>query len=127
MLDKRHIQAFPKEDDPSIFFDDILVYSKTMEEHIEHLRIALSILKQYQLFVKWSKCEFGKTELEYPCHIISAKGVLADLKKVQGMIDWPTPTTIKALRGFLGLTGYYYKFIKGYGVISKPLTKLLKN
>lgn len=78
------------------------------------------------MFAKESKSEFGKSKLEYLGHIISANGVIADKSKIKGMLDWPKPTSIKALRGFLGLTGYYMKFIKGYGIISKPLTSLLK-
>ncbi|KAI9165468.1 hypothetical protein LWI28_014748 [Acer negundo] len=100
--------------------------SKSMEKHKEHLKIALSILKQNQLYVKRSKCEFRKTKLEYLGHIISATGVSANQRKIQGMQNWPTRRTIKALRGFLGLTGYYRKFMKSYVIISKPLTELLK-
>ncbi|KAL5861508.1 hypothetical protein ACOSQ4_002804 [Xanthoceras sorbifolium] len=109
-----------------VFFDDILVYSHNILEHQEHLRITFSILRENQLFVKKSKCNFGCHELEYLGHIISEKGVAADNKKIQGMVDWPTPKSIKALRGFLGLTGYYRKFVRGYGIISKPLTNLLR-
>ncbi|KAL5850318.1 hypothetical protein ACOSQ4_008331 [Xanthoceras sorbifolium] len=109
-----------------VFFDDILVYSHNILEHQEHLRITFSILRENQLFVKKSKCSFGCHELEYLGHIISEKGVAADNKKIQGMVDWPTPKSIKALRGFLGLTGYYRKFVRGYGIISKPLTNLLR-
>ncbi|KAL5759632.1 hypothetical protein ACOSQ2_018470 [Xanthoceras sorbifolium] len=109
-----------------VFFDDILVYSHNILEHQEHLRITFSILRENQLFVKKSKCSFGCHELEYLSHIISEKGVAADNKKIQGMVDWPTPKSIKALRGFLGLTGYYRKFVRGYGIISKPLTNLLR-
>ncbi|KAK0605530.1 hypothetical protein LWI29_027829 [Acer saccharum] len=108
-----------------VFFDDILIYSKSLKKHEEYLRLALSIIRQHQLFIKKSKCEFGQMELEYLGHIISGKGVSADPKKVQGMLDWPKQTNLKALRGFIGLVRYYRKFVKGYGLISKPLTELL--
>jgi hypothetical protein len=79
-----------------------------------HLTKAITMLKQHQLFAKLSKCKFGCSEVEYLGHIISAKMVCADPGKIQAMIDWPLPKTTKALWGFLGLTGYYWKFIKGY-------------
>lgn len=78
------------------------------------------------MFVKKSKCAFGQSSLEYLGHIISEQGVLADPVKLEGMKRWPRPSSIKALRGFLGLTGYYRRFVKDYGKISQPLTRLLK-
>lgn len=86
----------------------------------------LEILRKNQLFVKKSKCSFGQQQLEYLGHVITGDGVKADPKKIQAMVEWPTPKTIKQLRGFLGLTGYYRRFVKGYGDISRPLTQLLK-
>jgi len=109
-----------------VFFDDILVFSSSPESHKEHLRITLDILRSNQLFAKRSKCRFGCTEVEYLGHIIFADGVSADPGKIKAMGDWPFPTTIKALRGFLGLTGYYRKFIHAYGSIAAPLTSMLK-
>lgn len=109
-----------------VFFDDILVYSHTREEHMDHVHQVFTILQQQQLFVKHKKCQFGKMELEYLGHIISGAGVKVDQSKIQAMIDWPSPTTITALRGFLGLTGYYRKFVQNYGIIARPLTNLLK-
>ncbi|PWA98195.1 hypothetical protein CTI12_AA000110 [Artemisia annua] len=109
-----------------VFFDDILVFSRSLEEHVKHLEEVLQVMTKHQLFAKMSKCSFAQRELEYLGHIISEKGVAADPKKIEVMKLWPTPVNIKQLRGFLGLTGYYRRFVKGYGVIAKPLTQLLK-
>ncbi|XP_026435129.1 uncharacterized protein LOC113332842 [Papaver somniferum] len=83
-----------------------------MESHKLHLQKVLSVLRQHQLHAKLSKCYFAQTELEYLDHIITAQGVVADPAKISCMTSWPTPNTIKALRGFLGLTGYYRKFVR---------------
>jgi len=109
-----------------VFFDDILVYSNIWEQHLEHVQQTLSILRQHQFFVKQSKCAFGKQELEYLGHIVTNHGVKVDARKVEAMVAWPRPTNISALRGFLGLTGYYRKFVSQYGVLARPLTNLLK-
>uniref|UniRef100_A0A2N9EXV4 RNA-directed DNA polymerase n=1 Tax=Fagus sylvatica TaxID=28930 RepID=A0A2N9EXV4_FAGSY len=109
-----------------VFFDDILVYSCTMQEHIQHLQITLDILRSHQLHVKREKCQFGQTEVKYLGHVISQEGVLLDSEKVSAMVQWPKPHNLKAMRGFLGSTGYYRKFIRNYGKIATPLTKMLK-
>jgi hypothetical protein len=109
-----------------VFFDDILVYNPSLQDHFEHLKLTLEVLRSNQLFAKKSKCKFGCTEIDCLGHLISAKGVKDDGKKLTVMIDWPVPQNLKALKGFLGLTGYYRKFIKGYGSIAAPLTDLLK-
>eukprot|EP01018_Ginkgo_biloba_P010851 Gb_36546 [translate_table: standard] len=109
-----------------VFLDDILVYSRNWEDHTNHLDKVLQILEDNHLFAKRSKCEFGKGELEYLGHIISGEGVKVDPKKIQSILDWPVPKSIKSLRGFLGLTGYYQKFVKNYALIAAPLTELLK-
>ena len=109
-----------------MFFDDILIYSEDWDTHLTHIQMVLEVLKQNQLFVKMSKCDFGATQVEYLGHVISRGTVSMDAKKVACMSEWPVLTSVKELRGFLGLTGYYRKFIKGYGVIAKPLTDLLK-
>ncbi|XP_026399123.1 uncharacterized protein LOC113294972 [Papaver somniferum] len=106
-----------------VFFDDILVYNPTIQEHVHHLSIVISLLRKHKLYVKYSKCCFAQSSLEYLRHIITADGVAADLEKIACMKSWPIPTNIKQLRGFLGLTCYYRKFI---GSIAKPLTDLLK-
>ncbi|KAJ3688355.1 hypothetical protein LUZ61_017519 [Rhynchospora tenuis] len=109
-----------------VFFDDILIYSTSLHDHVHHVELTLQILTDNNLFAKQSKCEFGLSQIEYLGHIISSQGVATDPKKIQSMVDWPVPKTIKELRGFLGLTGYYRKFVQRYGLISKPLTDLTK-
>ena len=96
-----------------VFFDNILVFSPTLELHLRHLRSMLELL-QHQLYAKKSKCAFGCPEVEYLGHIISGQGVSIDPRKIAAMEAWLIPTSLKALKGFLGLTGYYRKFIKNY-------------
>jgi hypothetical protein len=110
-----------------VFFDDILVYSTDLSTHILHLRLVLEVLHSNQLYAKRSKCCFGVTEIEYLGHLISSQGVRANRSKLASMTNWPIPRNIKSLREFLGLTGYYRKFIRGYGILAVPLTALLKN
>lgn len=109
-----------------VFFDDILVYSGSLQQHREHLAVVMGILQENQLYANWKKCDFGKEEVAYLGHIISAKGVAMDQSKVQAMLAWPTPKTLRDLRGFLGLTGYYRRFVQGYAAIAQPLTQQLK-
>jgi hypothetical protein len=109
-----------------VFFDDILVYSKTWEDHMKHLGQVLSLLEENQFYAKMSKCTFGKEEVEYLGHIISKKGVKVDPKKIMEITEWPKPKNISKLRGFLGLAGYYQRFVKNYAHLTSPLTNLLK-
>lgn len=99
-----------------VFFDDILVYNKGEDDHKEHLRAILALLKENQLFANKKKCTFSQTLIIFA----------ADLRKIDAMLDWPIPKDVKALRRFLGLTGYYRRFVKDYGKIARPLTQLLK-
>ncbi|KAK8921716.1 hypothetical protein KSP39_PZI020354 [Platanthera zijinensis] len=96
------------------------------EDHLEHVRTVLTILRDHKLYAKRSKCSFGQPEVEYLGHLVSAHGVQADPKKIPSMVDWPPPMTVRALRGFLGLTGYYRRFVKDYDKIARPLTQLLQ-
>ncbi|GKB80299.1 ty3-gypsy retrotransposon protein, partial [Tanacetum coccineum] len=109
-----------------VFFDDILVYNPSVTAHIAHLKMVLQVMRENTLFVKKSKYMFGTGTVEYLGHVISGMGVATDPSKIQVIQDWPVPTNIKQIRGFLGLTRYYRRFIKGYAVISQPLTSLLK-
>jgi hypothetical protein len=109
-----------------VFFDDILIYSKSWEDHVQHVDKVLQILKEQQLYAKPSKCFFGVKEVEYLGHIVSHEGVKVDPNKIKAMMDWTIPKTLKNLRGFLGLTGYYRKFVRNYGRIATPLTALTK-
>jgi hypothetical protein len=109
-----------------VFVDDILVCSVTMEQHLQQLRQVFDILQHHKMFLKKSKCSFAQSQQEYLGHIISAEGVATDPQKIQVVQQWSTPTDTKQLRAFLGLAGYYRKFIRNYGIISRPLTDLLK-
>ncbi len=109
-----------------VFFDDILIYSNTWADHLRHLRVVLTILRQHRLFVKKTKCSFGVNSVGYLGHTISASGVALDPAKVQAIHEWPQPRSARAVRGFLGLAGYYRKFVHNFGSIAAPLTALLK-
>lgn len=108
------------------YIDDILVYSKTKEEHMLHLRKVLCKLRKHKLYAKLSKCEFAKPEIDFLGHTISAKGVSMNQDKVKAILDWPAPPTVADLHSFLGLTGYYRRFIDKYAKITACLSDLLK-
>jgi hypothetical protein len=102
------------------------VYSSTYEQHLEHSEQVFQILDREQWRVKLSKCTFAKREILYLGYVISSNGVATCPKKIQAVADWPPPRNVKELRSFLGLSGYYRKFVKHYAIIAKPLTELLK-
>jgi hypothetical protein len=109
-----------------VFIDDILIFSKMIEEHEERLRLVLEKLRSNQLYAKFSKCEFWLIEVTFLGHIISAGGVSVDPGKVKDVLNWMPPTTASEIRSFLGLAGYYRRFIKNFSKIAKPMTKLLE-
>ncbi|GAU45976.1 hypothetical protein TSUD_401160 [Trifolium subterraneum] len=109
-----------------VFFDDILIYSSSFEDHLHHLKLVFECLLTHQFFLKMTKCQFAQQSISYLGHIISSCGVGPDPEKIASMTQWPSPANLKQLRGFLGLTGFYRKFIKNYATIAFPLTELLK-
>jgi hypothetical protein len=109
-----------------VYLDDILIYSKTVEEHLEHLQLVLELLRKHKLFAKFSKCEFLKSELKFLGHIVSADGLKVDASKVAVVRDWPVPKTVKELRSFLGLANYFRRFVQGYSSLVAPLNRLLQ-
>ncbi|KAL4388984.1 hypothetical protein GQ457_09G026490 [Hibiscus cannabinus] len=109
-----------------IFLDDILVYSDDWQEHLNHVRLVLQTLRENGFVAKRSKCDFGRESIEYLGHIVSKDGLSVDTAKVDAIRAWPTLTTVKGVRGFLGIAGYYRRFIKGFASMAAPLSDLLK-
>jgi hypothetical protein len=109
-----------------VFIDDILVYSRSKEAHEGHLRFVLQKLQDHKLYTKLSKCEFWLKQVTFIGHVISKGGISVDPSKVQDVLSWKAPTSVSDIQSFLGLVGYYRKFIEGFSKISKPMTKLLK-
>ncbi|KAL4271478.1 hypothetical protein GQ457_13G013980 [Hibiscus cannabinus] len=109
-----------------IFLDDILVYSQSWQDHVEHVRQVLHCLQANGFVAKRSKCSFGQTSVEYLDHVVSKNGLAVDPTKVEAIRAWPIPTTVTEVRGFLGIAGYYRKFIKGFASIAAPISDLLR-
>ena len=108
------------------FIDDILIYSKN-EEHAKHLWIVLTRLREHQLYAKFSKCAFWLEEIQFSGHALSAKGIVVDPSKVKDILEWKSLTTVHQVSSFLGLAGYYHRFILDFSKIVKPMMELLKN
>ncbi|KAK1645170.1 hypothetical protein QYE76_062975 [Lolium multiflorum] len=109
-----------------VFIDDILIYSKSEEEHEQHLEIILETLRHHKLYAKFSKCEFWLKEVGFLGHILSAGGIAVDPAKIKTVAEWKAPTTQTKVRAFLGLAGYYRRFVEGFSSIARPMTQLLK-
>jgi hypothetical protein len=109
-----------------VFIDDILIYSKSEKEHAKHLRVVLQRLRDHKLYAKFSKCEFWLKSVKFLRHTISHDGISVDPSKVQEVMDWKPPKSVHQIRSFLGLAGYYRRFILDFSRIAKPMTELLK-
>ncbi|KAD5317951.1 hypothetical protein E3N88_17897 [Mikania micrantha] len=107
-----------------VFIDDILIYSKNQEEHAEHLRLVLELLKNEQLYVKFSKCDFWIREVQFFGHVVNEKGIHVDPAKIEAIKNWEAPKTPTEVRQFLGLAGYYRRFIEGFSKNAQSLTSL---
>ncbi|GJW58408.1 putative reverse transcriptase domain-containing protein [Tanacetum coccineum] len=107
-----------------VFIDDILIYSKTQEEHVEHLRIVLELLKKEKLYAKFSKCKFWLREVQFLRHVINGNGIHVDPSKIEAVKNWESTRTLTKVRSFLGLAGYYHRFIENFSKITKSLTIL---
>jgi len=109
-----------------VYLDDILIYSRTLEEHKEHVKAVLKALKENHLLVNLEKCLFHVKELEFLGHVISGKFIKTDPKKLEAVLSWPEPTTVKQVQSFLGFGNYYRRFIKNFSLIASPLFHLTK-
>ena len=109
-----------------VFIDAILVYSKDAQEHEQHLKIVLQKLREKKLYAKLSKCEFWLNEVSFLGHIVSAEGIKVDPTKIEAVVNWKPPRNVIEVRSFLGLVGYYRRFVRGFFVVASPLAKLLR-
>jgi hypothetical protein len=109
-----------------VFIDDMLIYSSTAKEHEQHLRVVLEWLRQNQLYAKFSKCDFWLKEIAFLGHVLIAEGVAVDPTKIEAVKEWEQPHNVTDIRSFLGLVGYYRRFIENFSKIAKPMTNLLK-
>ena len=106
-----------------VFIDDILVYSKNEDEHAKHLRVVLQTLRDHRLYAKFSKYEFWLEQVAFLGHVVSKNGIQEDPRKIEAVADWPRPTTITEIRSFLGLAGYYRRFVKDFSKICSAFNK----
>ena len=109
-----------------VFIDDILVYSKDREDHDTHLRVVLETLRKEQLYAKLSKCEFWLREVSFLEHIVSKEGIRVNPRKIEVIIEWKPPRNVTEVCSFLGLEGYYRRFVKGFSMTTALMTRLLQ-
>lgn len=107
-----------------VFINDILIYSKSKEDHAKHLCTMLQVLKEKQIFPSLSKCEFWLHEVSFLGHLISSGGIVVDPSKVDAILQWESPKTVIEIKSFLGPTGFYMRFIEGFSKLALPLTQL---
>ncbi|XP_010530537.1 PREDICTED: uncharacterized protein LOC104807122 [Tarenaya hassleriana] len=109
-----------------VYFDDILVYSRSIEEHVEHLRVVLSVLREEKLYANMKKCSFFSDKLAFLGFVVSAQGIQVDEEKIEAIKSWPSPKTVGEVRSFHGLAGFYRRFVKNFSTIAAPLTQIIK-
>ena len=109
-----------------VYFDDILIYSKSLEEHLDHLRAVFSALRDARLFGNIKKCTFCMDRVTFLGYVVIAQGIEVDKAKVEAIQSWPTPNSITQVRSFLGLAGFYRQFVKAFSTIAAPLNELTK-
>ena len=109
-----------------VFVDDILMYSKSEEEHEDHFRVVLQVLRDHQLYAKFSKCEFWLTKVKFLGYVVSASGVLVDPEKVEAVMSWEMPKSVFEIRSFLGLVVYYRRFIEDFSWLVALMTRLTR-
>ena len=109
-----------------VFIDDILIYSKDEESHEEHLSVVLQTLREHELYAKYDKCEFWLKQVSFLGHVVSEGGIFVDPSKIEAMVGSNRPTSVTEIRSFLGLAGYYRRFVEGYSKLATPLTQLTR-
>jgi hypothetical protein len=109
-----------------VYFDDILIYSQNLEDHVQHVREVLCILRHEKLYANLPKCTFAQNKLVFLGFVVSANGIEVDSSKVEAIHNWPTPTNVAQVRSFHGLAGFYRRFVKDFSTIACPLNELTK-
>jgi hypothetical protein len=110
----------------AVYFDDILVYNTNLDEHIEHLRCVIDVLRCEKLYANFKKCTFCMEKVVFLGYVVSTKGIEVDEEKVKAMKEWPTPKSITEVRSFHGLAGFYRRFVKDFSTITAPFTGIIK-